>query len=211
LPVIVVSDRFNRYGLVVDRFLGETDLVVQPLNPRLGKVPDISAVALLEDGSPVLIVDVEDMVRSADNLLTGRRLPQVGRTAHEAALQLRKRVLVVDDSMTVRAVQRQLLEQHGYAVDVAVDGMDGWNAVRMGHYDLVITVVDMPRLDGIALVSRIRHDAQLQCLPVLIVSYKGRAEDRRRGLEAGANAYFTKSDFHDEAFLRAVIDLLGAS
>ena len=84
LPVIVVSDRFNRYGLVVDRFLGETDLVVQPLDARLGKIPDISAAALLEDGSPVLIVDVEDMVRSADNLLSGRRVPRAGRTARAA-------------------------------------------------------------------------------------------------------------------------------
>jgi len=211
LPVIVVSDRSNRYGLVVDRFLGETELVVQPLDPRLGKIPDISAAALLEDGSPVLIVDVEDMVRSTDNLLSGRRLRQVSRPARDTASKPRKRVLVVDDSMTVRAVQRKLLEQNGYEVEVAVDGMDGWNAVRVGHYDLVITDVDMPRLDGIELVRRIKHDPQLQCLPVMIVSYKGQDADRLRGLEAGANAYFTKSGFHDATFLQAVLNLIDAS
>jgi two-component system, chemotaxis family, sensor histidine kinase and response regulator WspE len=211
LSVLVVSDRLNRYGLVVDRFLGETDLVVQPLDARLGKVPDISAAALLEDGSPVLIVDVEDMVRSTDNLLSGRRLPRVSRTASDRQSKPRRRVLVVDDSRTVREGQRKFLEQHGYEVEMAVDGMDGWNAVRIGRYDLVITDVDMPRLDGLDLVRRIKHDPHLQGLPVMIVSYKGREEDRLRGLEAGANAYITKSSFQDEAFLQTVTELLGES
>jgi two-component system sensor histidine kinase and response regulator WspE len=211
LSVIVASDQFNRYGLVVDRFLGETDLVVQPLDARLGKIPDISAAALLDNGSPVLIVDVEDMVRSAHNLRSGRRLPQVSHPADQTAVAPRQRILVVDDSLTVRAVQRQILEQHGYEVDVAVDGMDGWNAVRTGRYDLVITDVDMPRLDGIELVRRIRREPRLQGLPVLVVSYKGRAGDHLRGLEAGAQAYFTKGNFHHATFLQAVADLLGAS
>ena len=90
-----------------------------------------------------------------------------------------------------------------------MDGMDGWNAIRVGHYDLVVTDVDMPRMDGIELVSRIKNEPQLKSLPVMIVSYKEREEDRMRGLEAGANYYFTKSSFHDETLLHAVIDLIG--
>jgi len=209
LPVIVISDRLKCYGLVVDRFLGESDLVVQPLDPRLGKVPDITAAALMEDGSPILIIDVEDMVRSVDNLLFGRRLRGVGRAARAIAGPMRKRILVVDDSLTVREVERQLLANHGYEVEVAVDGMDGWNAVRVGHYDLVITDLDMPRMDGFELVSQIKNDARLSALPVMIVSYKGSEEDRNRGLEAGANYYLAKSSFHDEALLQAVVDLIG--
>ena len=209
LPVIVISDRFNCYSLVVDRFVGESDLVVQPLDPRLGKVPDISTAALLEDGSPVLILDVEDIVHSVDNLLGGRRLRQVSRTASASRGPTRKRILVVDDSITVREVERQLLANHGYEVEVAVDGMDGWNAVRAGHYDLVISDVDMPRMDGFELVSQIKNDARLSALPVLIVSYKGSAEDRARGLAAGANYYLTKSSFHDETLLQAVVNLIG--
>ncbi len=209
LPVIVISDRLNCYGLVVDRFLGESDLVVQPLDPRLGKVPYITAVALMEDGSPILIIDVEDMVRSVDNLLFGRRLRGVGRAARAIAGPMRKRILVVDDSLTVREVERQLLANHGYEVEVAVDGMDGWNAVRVGHYDLVITDLDMPRMDGFELVSQIKNDARLRAVPVMIVSYKGSEEDRNRGLEAGANYYLAKSSFHDEALLQAVVDLIG--
>jgi two-component system sensor histidine kinase and response regulator WspE len=209
LPVIVISDRLNCYGLVVDRFVGESDLVVQPLDPRLGKIPDISTAALLEDGSPILIIDVEDMVHSVDNLLGGRRLRKVSQAASATIGPTRKRILVIDDSITVREVERQLLANHGYEVEVAVDGMDGWNAVRAGHYDLVISDVDMPRMDGFALVSQIKNDARLSALPVMIVSYKGSEEDRHRGLEAGANYYLTKSSFHDETLLQAVVDLIG--
>jgi len=94
-------------------------------------------------------------------------------------------------------------------VDVAVDGLDGWNAVRGGRYQLVITDVDMPRMDGIALVRSIKDDSQLRGTPVVIVSYKEREEDRMRGLDAGADAYLTKSSFHDQTLLDTVADLIG--
>jgi two-component system sensor histidine kinase and response regulator WspE len=209
LAVVVASDRLNRYGLEVDRFLGERNLVVRPLDPRLGKVPDISAAALMEDGSPLLIIDVDDMVRSIDNLLSGGRLGKVGKGKQTAESRQPKRVLVVDDSITVREVERKLLENSGYHVEVAVDGMDGWNAVRTSHYDLVISDVDMPRMNGIELVRRIKQDSVLKATPVMIVSYKDSEEDRMKGLEAGANYYLTKSSFHDETLLGAVVDLIG--
>jgi two-component system sensor histidine kinase and response regulator WspE len=87
--------------------------------------------------------------------------------------------------------------------------MDGWNAVRTGRYDLVITDVDMPRMDGIELATLIKKDPMLKSLPVMIVSYKDRDEDRLRGLEAGADYYLTKGSFHDETLLQAVVDLIG--
>jgi two-component system sensor histidine kinase and response regulator WspE len=209
LPVVVLGERNQRYGLLVDRFLGERELVVQPLDPRLGKVKDISAAALMEDGAPVLIVDVDDMVRSIEKLVSSGELTNVGHAALEAATQKRKRVLVVDDSLTVRELERKLLEGAGYSADVAVDGMDGWNAVRSGNYDLIITDVDMPRMDGIELASLIKKDDNFKSLPVMIVSYKDRDEDRMRGLNAGADYYLTKGSFHDETLIQAVVDLIG--
>jgi len=209
LSVIVVGDAGNAYGLVVDCFLGERELVVHPLDARLGKVKDIAAGTLKEDGSPVLIVDVEDMVVSLDKLASAGDLGKVGRTAGGAGAQARKRVLVADDSLTVRELEKKLLEHAGYEVEVAVDGMDGWNAVRTGHFSLVITDVDMPRMDGIELVARIKREPNLKSLPVMIVSYKDREHDRGRGLEAGADYYLAKSSFHDETLLQAVRDLIG--
>jgi two-component system sensor histidine kinase and response regulator WspE len=208
LHVLTLSDRLNRYGLVVDRFVGEHDLVVIPLPSRLGKVPNVSAGAILENGSPVGILDSEDLVRSIDNLLTHGSLMKLGQTAR-AEKTGRKRVLVVDDSLTVREVERRLLENRGYEVTVAVDGMDGWNAVQGSRFDLVVTDVDMPRMDGIDLVKRIKGIALTRSLPVMIVSYKDQEEYRTRGLEAGASYYLTKSSFHDETLINAVRDLIG--
>jgi two-component system sensor histidine kinase and response regulator WspE len=208
LRVVVLSDRLNRYGLVVDRLIGERDLVVIPLPGRLGKVPNVIAGAILEDGSPVMILDSEDLVRSIDNLLTRGSLMKLG--WHERAERaVRKRVLVVDDSLTVREVERRLLENRGYEVVVAVDGMDGWNALQSSRFDLVVTDVDMPRLDGIELVKRIKGTAPTTSIPVMIVSYKDQEDYRTRGLEAGASYYLTKSSFHDETLVSAVRDLIG--
>ncbi|BEP63526.1 hybrid sensor histidine kinase/response regulator [Variovorax sp. V213] len=209
LAVVVIGDHGETYGVVVDRFLGERELVVHALDPRLGKIKDISAGALMEDGSPVLIIDVEDMIRSVQKLIASGHLSQAqpGHAAVDG--RRRKRVLVVDDSLTVRELERKLLAQHGYEVEVAVDGMDGWNAVRTGHFDLLVTDVDMPRLDGIELVALVKKNPNLKSLPVMIMSYKDRAEDHRRGLEAGADHYLTKGSFHDETLLQAVVDLIG--
>ena len=209
VSIIVLGDKTARYGLVVDRFLGEQELVVRPLDARLGKVQNISAAALMADGSPLLIIDVDDLIQSIENIVSGQRLTQIGRNGSGELKRARKRVLVVDDSLTVRELERKLLDSRGYAVDVAVDGMDGWNAVRTGDYDLVVTDVDMPRLDGIELVTLIRKDSRLKSLPVMIVSYKDREEDRQRGLEAGADHYLTKGSFHDETLVTAVADLIG--
>jgi two-component system sensor histidine kinase and response regulator WspE len=170
---------------------------------------DLAAAALMPDQSPVLIVDVDDLLRSVENLITGGRLAPVAQGGGAASVRRRKRVLVVDDSLTVRELERKLIESRGYEVETAVDGMDGWNAVRTGTYDLVVSDIDMPRLDGIELVSLIKKDPRLHALPVMIVSYKDREEDRRRGLDAGADYYLTKGSFHDETLLRALADLIG--
>jgi two-component system sensor histidine kinase and response regulator WspE len=208
--VVVVGEQDLALGVVVDRFVGEQELVLRGMDARLGKVQDVGGAALLADGSPTLVLDVDDLQRTASNLVTGGRLDPL---RHESATrsEARKRVLVVDDSLTVRELERKMIEGQGYAVDVAVDGMDAWNAVRKGHYDLVVTDVDMPRMDGIELVTRIKGDPALRSTPVMIVSYKDRDEDRRRGLDAGADYYLTKGSFYDETMLRAIEDFIGGS
>ncbi|UOP08845.1 hybrid sensor histidine kinase/response regulator [Pseudomonas palleroniana] len=211
LKVVVIRERDAVYGIAVERFIGERTLVVLPLDDRLGKVQDISAGALLDDGSVVLIVDVEDMLRSVDKLLNTGRLERIARRSQQATEVARKRVLVVDDSLTVRELQRKLLLNRGYEVAVAVDGMDGWNALRSEDFDLLITDIDMPRMDGIELVTLLRRDSRLQSLPVMVVSYKDREEDRRRGLDAGADYYLAKASFHDDALLDAVVELIGGA
>jgi len=206
-PVVLLSDGVGVYGLVVDAFRGEQDLVVRPLDPRLGKVPNLSAAAILDDGAPVLIVDVEDLLRSMDQFIQTGSLVRCETRA--TGTGRKKRVLVVDDSITVREVERQLLLHKGYEVQVAVDGVDGWNKVRAEQYDMLVSDIDMPRMNGLQLVQAVRADERLRDLPVIIVSYKEREEDRVRGLEVGANSYLTKSSFHDNRFIETVVDLIG--
>jgi two-component system, chemotaxis family, sensor histidine kinase and response regulator WspE len=214
--VVTLSDADNTYGLWVDGCLGERELVVRPLDSRLGKLPDISAAALMEDGALVLIIDVSDLVQSMNTLLTSDRLLSVSVAASPQPAQSDavvihdpKRVLVVDDSITVREMERKLLQNRGYRVEVAVDGMEGWNAVRAQPYDLVISDIDMPRMNGIELIQQIKQHPRLKSIPVIVVSYRDREEDRLQGLEAGADYYLTKSSFHDDTLIEAVRDLIG--
>ncbi len=213
LTVLVIHDRANHYGLIIDQVLGEQSLVVRALDQRLGKVPNISAAALLNDGTPLLIIDVDDLLRSLEKQVANGSAN--GNISHfspiaSAAQQLpQKRILVVDDSITVREMERKMLENAGYHVDVAVDGMDGWNAAQMGRYDLIVTDVDMPRLSGVELVQQLKSHITLRSIPTIIISYKDREVDRIAGLEAGADYYLTKSSFHDDTLLHAVMDLIG--
>ncbi|AVO54097.1 hybrid sensor histidine kinase/response regulator [Ectopseudomonas mendocina] len=208
IPIVLIRDREQYHGLAVEDFLGEFTLVLMPLDPRLGKVRDVAAGALLHDGTPVLVLDVDDLLNSVGKLLGDGHLDRVDHSSN-ARQAVSKRVLVVDDSLTVRELERKLLLSRGYQVSVAVDGMDGWNALRAEAFDLLITDIDMPRMDGIELVTQVRQDPRLRSLPVMVVSYKDREEDRRRGLEAGADYYLAKASFHDEALLDAVQTLIG--
>jgi two-component system sensor histidine kinase and response regulator WspE len=153
---------------------------------------------------------VDDVVRSIEKLAHAGRVDKLSARGAVVNDRPKKRILVVDDSITVREAERQLLANHGYVVDVAVDGVDGWNSVSNAHYDLVISDIDMPRMNGLELVRTIKQDAKLGSIPIVIVSYKDREEDRMRGLDAGANYYLTKSSFHDESLVQAVEELIGA-
>lgn len=209
LALVLFELEGRRYALEVDRLVGEMDLVVRPLDPRLGKVTHFSSVSIDHEGRPILIADVDDLIRTFDRLAgreEGRRLPQ----PQDATVAGPQRILVVDDSLTVREVERKLLQDAGYEVETAVDGVDGLNQLAKGRFALIVTDVDMPRMNGIELVSRIKADERFCDLPIIIVSYKDREEDRQLGLQAGADYYLTKGSVHDKGLLEAVWHLIGS-
>ena len=206
LNVLMLGDRENRYGLRVDQILGEEKLVVKPIDPRLGKIPNVAAAAIRTDGSIALILDGDDLLQSMGKV----QQPLQWESVDEGRLLARQqRILVIDDSITVRETERKLLEAQGYSVDTAVNGSDGWNVLQLHPYDLVITDIDMPRMNGIELVNQMKQNTTLQDIPTIIISYKDREDDRRQGLAAGANYYLTKSSFQDDTLLQAVQDLIG--
>ncbi len=209
ISVILFYSQNQSYALMVDDFIGEQDLAVKPLDPRLGKVPYVQASAILDDGVPILILDVDDLKRGIDRLLDEEPLLRTDSLTSGPKSLRRKRVLVTDDSITVREVQKQLLSAEGYEVRTAVDGMDGFHAARAEPFDLIVTDIDMPRMNGFELVAKIRSDPKLKDTPVVVVSYKDRDEDRMRGLNAGANYYLTKSSFEDDSLLKVVHELIG--
>lgn len=209
LDVVVVSDLGHSMGFVVEAVLGEQDMVLLALDARLGRVPHLSASAILPDGRPVMVLDAEDMVRS---VLQAQALPtNTAPVRSKSASMHSRRVLVVDDSSTVREMERELLSRSGYEVVTAEDGMQAWNTLQQSDFGLVVTDIDMPLLDGIGLLRSIRQDPDLRNLPVIMVSYRAAVEDRQRGLDAGANIYLAKTDYTDAILLAAVAQLIGAN
>ena len=207
--VVVLGDIDNPCGLVVDQFMGEQDLVVRKLDPRLGKTPFVSSAAIDDEGHAILIMDVEDLLIGIRRGLSEGGVRGLDIASLRRNSSGRKRVLVVDDSITVREVERQMLARLGYEVETAVDGVDGFTQLKAGRFDLLVTDVDMPRMNGIEFVKALRREPRFATLPVAIVSYKDRAEDRAAGLEAGANAYLTKGSFQDQSFIQTITDLIG--
>ncbi len=205
--VLVLGQPPHSLGLVVDMVVGIHDLVEKPLPEILGKVQDITSCALMPDGKLIYMMDTHDMLRSMARFLASRRKHK--REEQHAETAIRGRILVVDDSITVRETERNMLIAEGYAVDVAVDGLDAWNMLNANDYDLLISDVDMPHMDGITLIQRMRQDSRFGIMPVIIVSYKENEHDRMRGLEAGADAYLAKSSFDDQSMLQKVHELLG--
>jgi len=208
IPVVIMQEGARLYALEVEEFLGERDLMVRTLDTRLGDVPDVAAISTDENGAIVLILDIDEMIRNMEALISGGRLVRRSDAAMQQSAGL-KRLLVVDDSLTVRQAERQVLANAGYDVDIAVDGLEAWSAVRLTDYDLVVSDVDMPRMNGIELLRKIRAEGRNKDVPVIIVSYKDRAEDRLKGMEAGANYYLAKGGFQDSSLLNAVHDLIG--
>jgi two-component system sensor histidine kinase and response regulator WspE len=207
--LIIITDRDRTYAINVDEIIGQRELAVQKIDSRLGKLQSISASAILHDGTPVLILDVDDLLNSIDVVVKGGELRRINKDFSDTNSDPFKRILVIDDSLTVREVVRSMLEGAGYKVDVAIDGVDGWNAVRASEYDIVISDIDMPRMNGFELVRNIKTDRRLSNIPVIIVSYKEREEDKIQGMDAGADYYLTKGSFHDETLLNAIHDLIG--
>jgi len=191
-------------AFAVDQLVDEVELPVRRLDPRLGKIPGVSAASLDENGLPLLILDVEDLIQTA----LGRPASTGGEAGGESSAP---HILVVDDSHTVREMEGGLLGAGGYQVTTAQNGQEAWNLLRLNDYDLLVSDIDMPQMNGIELVTKVRANARLARMPVIILSYKGRDEDRRRGLDAGADFYLTKGDFQNENFRQAVVDLIGTA
>jgi two-component system, chemotaxis family, sensor kinase CheA len=205
-PVVVLTASGKRMAVTCDALLGEEEVVVKPLGPLLSQLSMYMGAAILGDGRIALLVDPAAVVRtSTDQRATGGDSP-VASAAEPAA----PKVLVVEDSLTIRELQRSILEAAGYRVQTARHGRDALGHLdRDDEIDLVVTDVEMPEMDGIELTQTIRAHATCSTLPVVIVTSLGDDDDRQRGIEAGADAYMVKQKFDQHDLLETVERLVG--
>ncbi|MHB8069575.1 MAG: hybrid sensor histidine kinase/response regulator [Desulfobaccales bacterium] len=200
LPVLVLVSAERRIAFWVDEVLYEQEVLEKPLGGQLSRVRNVSGVTILGTGELAPILNVADLFQSAVRVsLAGRRPAPAALEELEPAA-----ILVAEDSITARTLLKNILEGAGYRVATAVDGLDAFGKLKEGGFDLVVSDVDMPRMNGFDLTERIRRDRGLAELPVVLVTALESPEDRERGVEAGANAYIVKSSFDQSNLLETI-------
>jgi two-component system, chemotaxis family, sensor kinase CheA len=202
LQAAVLFVEGRRVALIVDEFISEQDVVLKPLGPRMQDLTFVDRATLLSTGDIALVLRPQALLAAALDLPAF----DPGRVASER--EPKKRLLLADDSLTTRALERSILEAAGYDVVVAVDGQSAWQLLQERGADLVLSDVEMPKMDGLALTQTIRSSTRFRDLPVVLLTARDSQEDRARGLEAGANAYLVKSSFDQRNLLQTIEQLL---
>ena len=198
-PCIVTTAGEESLGLLVEEIEGEREVLVKELTAPLVRIRNIAGAGLLGTGRVALILRPADLLKSA------RRSPRSAALASMAPeTKHQPRILVVDDSITTRTMEKNLLETAGYHVQVAVDGVEAWTLLKTEAFDLVVSDVDMPRMDGLDLTAKIRTDPKMADVPVVLVTALESREDKERGIEVGADAYLVKSSFDQTNLLEII-------
>lgn len=206
LTVVLVGGGRDRIALAIEDVVDEEEMLVKPFQRPLVRLRNVAGATVLASGKVVPVLKVGDLLRSARSLRPGfARAPVPSAGAESIA----KKVLVAEDSITSRMLLKGILEAAGCEVTTAADGIEAFTALRSEHYDLLVSDVEMPRLNGFDLTARVRADPALMDLPVVLVTALASREDRERGIDVGANAYITKASFDQGDLLAAVRRLAG--
>jgi two-component system chemotaxis sensor kinase CheA len=197
-----IGDR--RIGILVDDILHENEVIIKELGPFLGKRRFVFGVVIGERGELLTVLDLHDLASSA---AFSRRIQAAGPTA--LAARMRRRVLVVDDSLLVREMEKNVLEMAGYEVVTAINGLDGYNKAISGRFDLILADIEMPEMDGFELIENVRKIRDYAEVPMIVLSTRDREQDKIRGIQVGASAWLQKQNFDDREFLRVVRSFIG--
>ena len=203
LLVIVVRLGNEKLGLIADALLDEKDAVIKPFPAHLKNLKLVSGVIIADNNEIINVMHVPAIVESAKRM-KGRTVKEVHK---EEAAPIN--ILVVDDSLNTREIEKGILESYGYRVSVAEDGLDAIGKASEFKYDLVITDIEMPQLDGFSLTERLRNNADYKNTPIIIMTSREKEEDKRRGIKAGADAYIIKGSFDQTNLLETVRNLVG--
>jgi two-component system chemotaxis sensor kinase CheA len=202
-PCLIVASGGEHGALLVDEVLGEREVLVKELEAPLVRVRHVAGAGLLGGGELALILRPGDLLRALRDALPAEPVQPAEEQETETEARTAA-ILVVDDSITTRTMEKSLFEAAGYRVQTATDGAEAWAALKSEPFDLVVSDVDMPRLNGFDLTTRIRSDPRLASLPVVLVTALESREDKERGIEVGANAYVIKSGFDQSKLLEII-------
>lgn len=193
----------EKAGFFVDRLLDTQEVVIKPQSQLLKRVRNITGATILPTGEVCMILNPSDLLKSLQKPTTSLALIKQRETARRQRV-----ILLVEDSIPVRTQEKRLLEKAGYEVVVAVDGLDGYNKLKTRHFDAVLSDVEMPNLDGFSLTAKIRQHQEYSKLPIILVTTLTSDEDKKKGAEAGANAYIIKGKFNQDTLLEILETLV---
>jgi two-component system chemotaxis sensor kinase CheA len=204
-PIAIVRSGARQVAFIVDALEAEHELVVKSLGPRLSRVRHFAGATVLPTGRVALILNAADLVDTAFGLPSR---PALAAVREQAPQDGRRHLLLVEDSVTTRSLEKSILEASGYQVTAAVDGNEAWRLLQQHGADLVVADVEMPHMDGFALCEAIRGSKRFRELPVVLVTARETDADKARGLDVGANAYLPKSTFDQRQLLDVIAQLL---
>ena len=203
LLLVVVQVRNEKLAFQVDALVDERDMVIKPLPAHLSHLAMVSGMVVTGRNALVAVLHAAVLMELA------RKVRAEARPGQASGERPRTRVLVVDDSLNIREIEKDVLEAHGYTVTLAEDGRDGLNKALGGEFDAVLTDVEMPSMDGFALTQALRGDERYRDIPIIIITSRQKEEDKRRGIEVGADAYIVKGDFEQSSLIETLRGLLG--
>ncbi len=198
--VVMATSLNSRVGFIVDEIAGEGEVFIKSLGKHLGKVKNVSGAIIMPNGEVVAVLDIPDLI--AHSALS---LPQAtGKRRAPKSKRKEKKILIVEDAFSTRELEKSILETHGYLVDTAVDGLDALDRMADNQYDLVVSDVEMPRMNGFELCKTLKNNEGYKDIPFVMVTAFQKEEDKRRGIEVGAAAYIVKSAFEQTNLLDTI-------
>lgn len=205
LQIIVIKKDTQIIAFLVDEIMGEREIVIKPLQEPLINIPCVVGGTLAANGEAIIVLNTSDLLQHA---MQSQKSLEMALSNETTTTKTRIHILVVDDSITTRTLEKNILENKGFQVTTAVNGKEAWDLLQSQTFDLLITDVMMPIIDGFELTEKVKQNPELRDLPVIIVTSLGSESEKARGIKVGANAYIVKNEFESEKLLDIVGQLL---
>ena len=206
IPIIISRSEGKKIGFIAGEFLYEKEIVFREFKGYLKRPRYFSGITTLGTGQVILILNIQELIKAKDSVGV-LPMTEVSKVVNPQAKK--NIVLIAEDSMITAELEKNILANAGYEVDTAIDGIDAMDKLHGKKYDLLVTDIDMPRMDGFELTSKVRADKRLKDLPVIVVTVREKVEDKRKGIEVGADAYILKKEFDQSNLLNTIKRLIG--